>query len=62
MGFYKVKYEEGKMIRYGPTIDSRKYDDIFLLTKIALDEKLTEEEWNKLLKKFEMVGNNEDIS
>ena len=55
MGFYEVKYEEGKKIRCSPTIDSRKYDDIFLLTKIALDEKLTEEEWNRLLKKFEMV-------
>lgn len=55
MGYNYTEYREGKRIKSSPQIDSNKYDEIFLLTKIAMDERLTEEEWNKILERFRKV-------
>ena len=37
-------------------IDTRKYDDFFLLAKILLETKLTKEEREIVMKKFEKRG------
>ena len=43
----------GKVIKTSGLIDTRKYDDFFLLAKILLEMDLTEEERTTLMKHFE---------
>ena len=46
------------MIKSSGLIDTRKYDDYFLLAKILLETKLSDEEKEVLMKHFERTENN----
>lgn len=59
MGYYEENYRRGKIIKKGPLLDSLIYDNVCLLSKIALDEKLTDDEWAEILKRFKRTDTNE---
>ena len=53
MGYYTIEERGNRHYKRAPILDSKKYDDIFILSKIALDEELSEKEWNINLSHFE---------
>ena len=56
MGYYKKDYHRGMIVKKGPLLDSLIYDNVCLLSKIALDEKLTDDEWAEILERFKRTN------
>lgn len=56
MGYYKKDYDRGMIVKEGPLLNSLIYDNVCLLSKIALDEKLTDDEWAEILERFKRTN------
>ena len=56
MGYYEKNYCRGTIVKKGPLLDSLIYDNVCLLSKIALDEKLTDDEWTEILERFKRTN------
>ena len=59
MGYYEKDYRRDKIIKKGPLLDSSIYENVCLLSKIALDEKLTDDEWAEILERFKRTNTDE---